>query len=40
MLIGAILCLGRRTVGSVLWITGKARDRYFVNTHRVLSRAA
>jgi hypothetical protein len=39
-LIGTILCPGRRTVASVLWITGRARDRHFVNTHRVLSRAA
>lgn len=40
LLIGAILCPGRRTVASVLRITGRARDRHFVNTHRVLSRAA
>lgn len=40
LLIGAILCLGRRTVASVMRITGRARDRHFVNTHRVLSRAA
>nr|WP_244480988.1 transposase [Methylobacterium sp. Leaf102] len=39
LLIGAILCPGRRTVGSVLRITGRARDREFVNTHRVLGRA-
>ena len=40
LLIGAILCPGQRTVASVLRITGWARDRHFVNTHRVLSRAA
>jgi hypothetical protein len=40
LLIGAILCPGRRTGASVLRITGRARDRHFVNTHRVLSRAA
>ena len=40
LLIGTILCPGRRTVASVLRITGRARDRRFVNTHRVLSRAA
>ena len=37
LLIGAILCPARRTVASVLWITGRARERHFVNTHRVLS---
>lgn len=40
LLTGAILCPGRRTVASVRRITGRARDRHFVNTHRVLSRAA
>lgn len=40
LLIGAILCPGRHTVASVLRITGRARDRHFVNTHRVLSRTA
>ena len=30
---------GRRTVASVLRITGHARDRHFTNYHRVLSRA-
>ena len=39
LLIGAILCPGRRTVAGVLRITGRARNRHFVNTHRVLSRA-
>ncbi len=40
LLIGAILTPGRRTVASVLRITGRARERRFVNYHRVLSRAA
>ena len=40
LLIGTILCPGRRTVVSVLRIMGRARDRHFVNTHRVLSRTA
>ena len=40
LLIGAILTPGGRTVANVLRITGRARDRHFVNTHRVLSRTA
>src|SRR3954466_13344754 len=40
LIIGAILTPGRRTVASVLRITGRARERRFVNDHRVLSRAA
>jgi DDE superfamily endonuclease len=40
LLIGAILTPGRRTVTSLLRITGRARERRFVNDHRVLSRAA
>jgi hypothetical protein len=40
LLIGAILAPGRRTVTSLLRITGHARERHFVNFHRVLSRAA
>jgi DDE superfamily endonuclease len=40
LLIGAILAPGRRTVASVLRITGRSRERHFVNYHRVLSRAA
>src|SRR4051794_29829260 len=40
LLMGAILTPGRRTVTSVLRITGHARERRFVNYHRVLSRAA
>ena len=39
LLIGAILAPGRRTVASVLRITGHASDRHFTNYHRVLSRA-
>lgn len=38
-LVGAILAPGRRTVASVLRITGPARERRFVNYHRVLNRA-
>ena len=40
LLIGAILAPGRRTVTSLLRIMGRSRERDFVNTHRVLSRAA
>ena len=40
LLIGAILAPGRRTVTSLLRITGHSRERHFVNYHRVLSRAA
>ncbi len=40
LLIGAILCPGRRTVASVPRITGRGRERRFVNAHRVLNRAA
>jgi hypothetical protein len=40
LLIGAILAPGRRTVASLLRIVGRSRERDFVNTHRVLSRAA
>ena len=39
LLIGAILAPGKRTVTSLLRITGLARERRFVNYHRVLSRA-
>ena len=39
LLIGAILAPGRRTVASVLRITGHARDKHFTNYHRFLSRA-
>jgi hypothetical protein len=38
LLIGAILAPGKRTVTSLLRITGLARERHFVNYHRVLSR--
>jgi hypothetical protein len=40
LLIGAILCPGRRTVTSLLRITGRAREQRFVNFHRILNRAA
>ena len=39
-LIAAILAPGRRTVTSLLRIMGRSHKRDFVNTHRVLSRAA
>jgi hypothetical protein len=40
LLIGAILAPGRRTVASILRITGLCRERRFVNYHRVLNRTA
>ena len=40
LLLGAILAPGVRTVASVLRVLGLARERHFVNYHRVLSRAA
>ena len=40
LLIGAILTPGRRTVTSILRITGLGQERRFVNYHRVLNRAA
>ena len=39
LLLGAILAPGRRTVASLLRITGLAEERHFVNYHRVLNRA-
>ena len=39
LLVGAILAPGRRTVASVLRITGHTHDPHFTNDHRVLSRA-
>ena len=39
LLIGAILAPGTRTVSRLLRITGLARERRFVNYHRVLNRA-
>jgi hypothetical protein len=39
LLVGAILAPGKRTVTSILRITGLSRERHFVNDHRVLSRA-
>ena len=40
LLAGAILAPGGRTVTSILRIAGMARERRFVNDHRVLNRAA
>jgi hypothetical protein len=40
LLIGAILAPGRRTVTSILRISGLCRERRFVNYHRILNRAA
>ena len=40
LLAGAILAPGRRTVTSILRITGLASEPRFVNYHRVLNRAA
>jgi hypothetical protein len=40
LLVGAILAPGKRTVSSLLRISGLARERRFVNHHRVLNRAA
>ncbi len=39
LLIGAILAPGKRTVTSLLRITGLSRERQFTNYHRVLNRA-
>lgn len=40
LLVGAVLAPGKRTVASLLRISGLARERRFVNYHRVLNRAA
>ncbi len=40
LLLGAILAPGKRTVTSLLRISGLGRERRFVNYHRVLNRAA
>ena len=40
LLLGAILAPGKRTVTSLLQISGLAQERRFVNYHRVLNRAA
>jgi hypothetical protein len=40
LLIGAILAPGKRTVTSLLRITGLGRERRFANYHRVLNRVA
>jgi hypothetical protein len=37
LLVGAILAPGKRTITSILRITGLSRERHFVNYHRVLS---
>ncbi len=39
LLVGAILAPGKRTASSLLRISGLARERRFVNYHRVLNRA-
>src|SRR6201996_2876191 len=39
LLLGALLAPGRRTVSGLLRISGLARERHFVNYHRVLNRA-
>jgi hypothetical protein len=39
LLVGAILAPGKRTVTSLLRVAGLARERHFVNYHRVLNRA-
>jgi hypothetical protein len=39
LLTGAILAPGKRTITSLLRITGLSRERHFVNYHRALSRA-
>ncbi len=39
LLIGAILCRGRRTVAAALRVMGRAEEAHFVNYHRVLNRA-
>jgi hypothetical protein len=39
LLLGAILAPGKRTITSILRISGLSRERHFVNYHRVLSRA-
>src|SRR3712207_6483073 len=40
LLLGALLAPGRRTVTSILRISGLSRERRYVNYHRVLNRAA
>ena len=39
LLIGAILCRGKRTVTSILRVMGLGKEKKFCNYHRVLSRA-
>jgi DDE superfamily endonuclease len=38
MLVGAILCQGRRTVSRVLQVMGLAQERHYGNYYRMLSR--
>ena len=40
LLVGAILAPGKRTVSSVLRITGRSQEKQFQNYHRVLNRAS
>ena len=39
MAIGAILCMGKRTVTAILTVMGLSDDKKFTNYHRVLNRA-
>ncbi|NJM66435.1 MAG: transposase, partial [Acaryochloris sp. RU_4_1] len=39
LIVGAILCPGKRTVSAVLRVMGLSRERSFGKYHRVLSRA-
>lgn len=39
LILGAILCHGRRTVTQALRVMGKSSERHFTNYHRVLNRA-
>ena len=40
LLAGAILAPGKRTISSLLRITGRRQEKTFQNYHRVLNRAA
>ena len=40
LLIGAILCIGKRTVTSALMVMGYSNKREFSNYHQVLNRAS
>lgn len=39
LIVGAILATGKRTITSILRVTGKAQETNFTNYHRVLNRA-